>query len=31
LRRHTAIIALERHDGDRIQKRPHGLPHARRN
>ncbi len=30
LRRHAGIFALERHDGDRIQKGPHGLPHARR-
>jgi hypothetical protein len=30
LRRHACVFALERQDGDRIQKRPHGIPHARR-
>ena len=30
LRRHTRVFALERQDGDRVQKRPHGFPYARR-
>jgi hypothetical protein len=30
LHRHTGIFALERQDGDRVQKHPHDFPHARR-